>query len=329
MPNTFPGELKIFTTGQGKILTEKITEILLMGPGKALVDRFSDGEVKVEIGEDVRGKDCFIVGSTNPPAENCFEVILLSRALKGSSADRITLVIPYLGYNRQDRKDKPRVPISASIIIGMLATCSSADRVLLLDVHSEATLGVFDDRGIKVDHLYASIVSIPYLKTLLTENLVVASPDKNGGARARAYAKLLGEEGYVLFDKSRTGAGKIDDKTILIIGNVSEKNVFFVDDMIDTGGTIIADAKAAKQAGARRIIIFATHAVFSQGAVAKLDESEVDEVIITDTISHPPEKLKTTRLKITTISVANLLARAIKNIHEEKSVSSLILPSSR
>lgn len=327
MPNTFSGELKIFATGKSEILTEKISEILLMEPGKALVDRFSDGEVRVEIGEDVRGKDCFIVGSTNPPAENFFEVLFLSRDLKGSSAGRITLVLPYLGYNRQDRKDKPRVPISAAIINGILAACSGADRILLLDVHSEATLGVFDDRGIKVDHLYASIVSIPYLKTLLTEDFVVASPDKNGGARARAYAKLLGQEGYVLFDKARTGPGEIDAKTIMIIGNVSEKNVFFVDDMIDTGGTIIADAKAAKQVGARRIIIFATHAVFSQGAVARLEESEVDEIIITDTISHPPEELKTSRLKITTISVANLLAQAIKNIHEERSVSSLILTS--
>jgi ribose-phosphate pyrophosphokinase len=327
MPNTFPGELKIFATGNGKVLTEKICGILLMEPGRALVDRFSDGEVRIEIEEDVRGKDCVIVGPTNPPAENFFEMMLLSRALKSSSAGRITLAPTYLGYSRQDRKDKPRVPISATIINGMLATCTSADRILLLDVHSEATLGVFDHCGIKVDHLYASVVSIPYLKTILTENFVFASPDKNGGARARAYAKRLGQEGYILFDKARTGPGRIDVKTIMIIGDIRGKDVLFIDDMIDTGGTIIADAKAGRQAGANRIIIFATHALLSQGAIGRLEESEVDEAIFTDTIYHPPEELKTARLKITTISVSNLLASAIKNIHEERSVSSLIISS--
>ncbi|OHB21376.1 MAG: hypothetical protein A2939_05045 [Parcubacteria group bacterium RIFCSPLOWO2_01_FULL_48_18] len=316
-------ELKIFAGQAGTILSEKVCRELHITPGQARVSRFADGEVDVQFLENVRDSDLFIINSTNPPAENLMEVALLCEAARGSSAGRITLVPTYLGYNRQDRKDRPRVPISARLAARVLSLCG-ADRVLLLDLHSEPTMGFFDPRII-TDHLYASPISIPYLKTLLKGDFVVAAPDKGGGPRAEAYAARLGLGDYVLFTKSRSGTGEIKERSIKLIGDVDGKDVVFVDDMIDTAGTLSADIAAAKEHGARNVYVFATHALFSKDAIERLDRSGAKEIIITDSIYHPPEKLKTEHVKITVLSLAPFLADAISRIHKGESLSPLIM----
>lgn len=316
-------KLKVFAGNAGGMLAEKVCERLSIPFGQVEVGRFADGEVRVQFRENVRDADVFIVNPTQPPAENLLEMILLSEAARGSSAGRITLVPVYLGYNRQDRKDEPRVPISARVVARMLSQ-SGADRVLLFDLHSEPTMGFFDHH-IVVDHLYASHVSLPYLREMLQNDFVVASPDKGGGPRAAAYAKRLGLKDYVLFTKSRPRAGEVTEEAIKVIGEVKDKDVLFVDDMVDTGGTVIADADAAKSLGCRDIYFFATHGLFSKGAVSRLDQSPIQEVVVTDTIHQGEEKLKTQRLKITVLSIAPLLSEAIRRIHEGESLSSLIL----
>ena len=316
-------KIKIFAGQAGAPLATLVCERLSVPLAEANLSRFADGEVYIEGLEDVRETDVFIINPTHPPAENLMEMVLLAEAARGASAGRISLVPVYLGYNRQDRKDKPRVPISARVITRMLSE-SGADRVLLLDLHSEPTMGFFDHH-IVVDHLYASYVGVPYLKSILTENFVVASPDKGGGPRAEAYAHRLGLADYVLFAKSRSQPGEIRQESIKIIGEVSGRDVLFVDDMIDTAGTVIGDAKAAKEAGAGKIYVFATHALFSRNAVARLDKSQIDEVIVSDSIFHPSEALRTERVKITVIPVAPLIAEAIRRIHEGEPLSPLIL----
>jgi len=317
------GKIKIFSGNAGEPLATKVCEWLSISLGNARVGRFADGEVRVQINEDVRDADVFILNPTHPPAENLIETMLLLEAARGSSAGRITLVPVYLGYNRQDRKDRPRVPISARVVIHMLSSCGT-DRALLFDIHSEPTMGFFHPRTV-VDHLYASWVSVPYLRSILKNPFVVASPDKGGGPRAEAYARLLGQEDYVLFTKIRKPTGEIQEKSIRIIGDVAGKTVLFIDDMIDTGGTLISDAEAARVAGAEKILAFATHALFSRDAVARLDESPIDEVIITDSIPHTQEELRAERIKITVLSIDRLVAEAIRRIHEGASLSSLIL----
>ncbi len=316
-------KLKIFSGQASHNLQQRITKELGIAPGKAEVSRHSDGEVRIQIQEDVRGADVFIINSTHPPLENCMDMLLLADAARRASAERITLVPTYLSYNRQDRKDRPRVPISSHVFIQMLSRCG-ADRILLFDVHSEPTMGFFDNRII-VDHLYASIVSIPYLKKILPRPFVVASPDKGGGPRAEAYAKRLGMQDYVLFTKIRSKPGIVNEDRIKIIGDVKDKNVLFVDDMLDTGSTILADAAAAKKAGAKKIYAVVTHGVLSGNAVEKLDRSDLEELVITNTIPHDPQKLKTKRLKITVLPMAPLIADAISRIHHNKPLSPLIL----
>jgi ribose-phosphate pyrophosphokinase len=287
------------------------------------LERFHDGEIRVQLLEDVRDADVFIVNATNPPAENLLEMLFLTDAIRRSSAKRITAVLTYLGYNRQDRKDKPRVPISARVVIDMLSN-SGANRALLLDLHSEPTMGFFAS-NVVVDHLKASIASVPYLREILPEPFVVASPDKGGGPRTEAYAKLLGQDDYVVFFKSRPEPGAVDKKSIKIIGDVRGRNILFIDDMIDTGGTIITDAEAAQKAGALDVYAYATHFLASENAIARLDASPIKEVVVMDTIAHLPEELQTNRLKITTLPVAPLLAEAIRRIHDGDSLSSLFL----
>lgn len=311
----------IFAGNAGNPLSEKVCKQLCSDPAKAEVSRFTDSEINIQLLENVRDCDTFIINPTNPPAENLLEMVFLADAARRSSAGRITLVIPYLGYNRQDRKDRPRVPISAKVIAEILSL-SGAGRVLVFDLHSEPTMGFFTN-NIVVDHLYGSFVSIPYLKDILGDNFVVASPDKGGGPRAEAYANRLGLGDYVLFSKSRPKPNEISKGLIKIIGEVDGKDVLFVDDMIDTGGTIIADTEAAKNAGARNIYVFATHAVLSKGAVERLDKSPIKEVIVTDTIHHDPKEFETEKVKFTVLSVASLLAEAIRRIHNGESLSSL------
>jgi ribose-phosphate pyrophosphokinase len=323
-------KLKVFAGNAGSVLADEICEFLGRPRAKAKVGRFKDGEVEVQILEDVRGADVFIVNPIPPPAENLLETILLSRAARGSSADRITLVIPYLGYNRSDRKSKPREPISARILADMLSI-TYPNRILLFDLHSEATSGFFNPK-IVVDHLYASIVAKEVLSGLLPENTVVASPDTGGSKRARAYAKQLGQfsgQGIVVFDKGeRPEPGELGDDEIVISGQVEGKNILFVDDIIDSAKTLQRNAKEAKAKGAERILCFAPHGVFSAGAIARLDDSPIEQVVVTNSIHHDPAVFSAARrVKIMRISVAKLFAEAIRLLHEDESLSSLILKS--
>jgi ribose-phosphate pyrophosphokinase len=275
---------------------------------------------------NVRGMDVFIVNPITPPAENLIELLLLIDAVKRSSADRITAVIPYLGYNRQERKHKSRVPVSAKVIQRQIAD-SGADRVLVCDLHSEATLSNFDPLG--QDEIYVSRLAVPYLKGLLLEldePFIVVSPDTGGTKRASKYARLLGQQGYAVFDKGeRPDAGKLGDD-MLVIGDIKDKHVLIVDDIIDSGGTIALAAKVAKREGAKSVTVFAAHAVFSGDAVGILDTCEaLDRVVVTDTIRHDPERLATKRLKkITVLSTGQLFAEAILRIHIGQSISEMI-----
>lgn len=286
----------------------------------ANVARFSDGEVSVQIKDNVRGADVFIINSITPPAENILETIFLGNAARFSSADRVTLVIPYLGYNRQERKDRPRVPISAKIIIDMLKL-SRADRALLIDLHSEATAAHFEP--MVTDHLYGSYSVVDYLKDLLPKPFVVAAPDAGAVVRARKYAQYLGLADVVVLNKERAGAGMIKQDKIKIIGNVRGKNVLLVDDMIDSGGTLIADAKALKEKGAKNIYAYATHALFSKG-MGVFPKGLFTEIVVTDSVYHQPG-FANGNTKVTVRSIAPLLAKAIENIHNGDSLSSLIL----
>lgn len=313
--------IKVLSGNAGAPLAKEICDHLSIEPTKALVSRFNDGEVQVQIQEEVRGADLFIVNPIHSPAENLLEMVFLADAARRSSAGRITLVIPYLGYNRKDWKDEPRVPLSACIVIRILAHCG-ANRALLFDVHSEATVDDFDP--LVVDHLYASAISVGYLKQLLPRPFVVASPDRGGGRRANAYARRLGQSDFVLFNKDREKPGVVKSGSIKIIGEVKGRDVLFVDDMVDTGGTLVEDAKAARAAGARRIFAFATHGIFSNDAIARLDRSPIQEVIVTDTIAHTAAELKTKRLKITVLPMASFIAKAIRRTHDEESLSALI-----
>ena len=314
--------IKIFSGAASMALASETCAYLHTRLGEATVSPFNDGERNVQLLQNVRGADVFIINSTHPPAENFIDMALLAEAAHDSSAGRVTLVPVYLGYNRKDQKDAPRVPISAYVMIDFLKR-RGANRVLLFDIHSQPTAAFF--KPLVVDHLSASKMSVPYLEKMLKEPFVVAAPDTGGGKRARDYAQLLGQRDLVVFSKHRPHAGEVERESIKIIGDVSGQHVLLVDDMIDTGGTIIADAEAAKKAGAKDIFVFATHALFSGEAVAKLDESPVTEIIVTNTIHHDPEKLATKRVKITVLSIAPLLAHAIRRIHKNESLSELIL----
>ncbi len=317
------GPLKVFAGTASRGLATEICERLSLEPGKVKVGRHNDGEVKIEYEESIRDADVFIVNSTPPPAENFFELVFLADAARRSSAGRITLVVPYLGYNRQDRKDRPRVPLSAKVVIKFLSM-SGANRVLLLDAHSEATRGFFDDHIVE-DHIYASPVTVPYLQKRLGSNFTVGGPDRGAGPRAAAYARLLGMEDYVLFDKGqRPEPGTLAADRVKVIGDVEGKNLLLADDISDTSGTLVADAIAAKKKGARDIYAVVTHAVLSRGAIERLEDSPIKELVVTNSIEHDPRRLRTKRLKITVCSVAPLLAQAIRRIHEGLSVSSLI-----
>ncbi|MDP4001390.1 MAG: ribose-phosphate diphosphokinase [bacterium] len=315
----------IFATESGLALTEKVCQQLICEPGKANLQRFPDGELLARIGENVRGADVFIVGSTCPPMveRNLLDLMLFTDACRESSARRITLVIPYLGYNRQDRKDKPRVSVGARVVIRALAN-SGCHRVLLFDVHSEPTISMFGFFGVLSDHLYASKIAIELLKTSLPNPFVVASPDKGGGPRAEKYARILGQSDYVLFTKSRTEPGSVDPNRIKIIGDVKDRDVLFVDDMVDTAGTIVSDAKAAKEVGAKRILVFATHGLFSGPALDRITESPIEQVIVTDSVPQDPDRLaKCPKVKV--LSLDRFLTEAINRLHSDQSLGPMIL----
>ncbi len=305
--------LKIFSGSSNQFLSKKITDYLGMSLGSAEISRFSDGEIKVKFNENIRGADVFLIQPTHPPAENLMELLIMLDAARRASAYRVTAVIPYYGYARQDRKDQPRVSITAKLVANLIIT-AGADRVLTMDLHSAQIQGFFD---IPFDHLYASINFFDYIKSLNLDDVVVVSPDVGSVKIARAYAKRL-DTTLAILDKRRPKPNSAE--IVNVIGDVKDKNIIIVDDMVDTGGTILLAVKTLKEKNAKDINIFCTHPVLSGDAVQKIENSEIKLFTVTDTIPLDDNKRIN---KIDVVSVANLFGEAIKRIHKEESVSSL------
>ena len=310
-------EMKVFTGNSNRGLAEEICRHLKIPLGEALVSTFSDGEVMVQINENVRGRDIFVIQSfSNPVNNHIMELLIMLDAFKRASAYRITAVIPYYGYARQDRKVQPRVPITAKLVADLI-TAGGADRALTIDLHVGQIQGFFN---IPVDNLFATPVLLDYLRTKGLKDLVVVSPDAGGVERARAFAKKL-KASLAIIDKRREGANV--SVVMNIIGDVKDRDALLLDDMIDTAGTITQGAEAIKKAGGRRVFAAATHAVLSGSAFDRLNASVIEEVIVTNTI--PLDGEDRSCKKITTLSVAPLLGEAIRNTHNETSVSSLFV----
>lgn len=314
----------VFGCTQGQPLVGEICRHLDIKPGKRLLERFRNGEIRIQLEENVRDKEVFIVGPVNPPAENALEMRLLARTAKMSSARRVTIVPTIMSYDRQERRTRPREPISAKLFAEDLIR-SGADRALLFDVHTESIIGFFEPDMI-VDHLYGSIAMIPYLQSILTRPFNVGSPDVGGVARARKYAKYLGvkTKHLVIFSKDRPDAGEIDEESIEMIGSVKGRDLLLVDDIIDSGSTIIEDARRAKAEGARDIYACATHGLFTKGLGA-FPRGLFKEIIVTNSVNHGPGGLKHPNVKVTACSIAPLLARAIRRIHDGRSISELFI----
>jgi ribose-phosphate pyrophosphokinase len=306
---------KIFTGTANPPLAEAICKNLHVPLGKALLGRFSDGEIYFQILENVRGADVFVVQPCSYPVDNhLFELLLMIDAFKRASAWRITAVLPYYCYARQDRKDKPRVPISAKLVADLLET-AGASRALTLDLHAPQIQGYFD---VPVDHLYGSPVLVDYFRQKKLPNLTVVSPDAGGVERARAFAKKL-DAPLAIVDKRRVD---LDVTEVMnLIGEVRGRNTLIVDDIIDTAGTLVKTADALIREGAMQVYAACTHAIFSGPAVERLEGSKIIEVVATDSVplSESAKKMKNLRI----LSVADLLARGIRSIHEETSISEL------
>jgi ribose-phosphate pyrophosphokinase len=312
-----PEGIKLFTGNSNRSLAEEIAEVLDIPAGDATVSTFSDGEIMVHVNENVRGSDVFVVQSTCMPVNNnIMELLIMIDALKRASAARITAVIPYYGYARQDRKAAPRVPISARLVADLLSAVG-IHRVLTIDLHAGQIQGFFD---IPVDHLYATPVLAQYVKKEYENDLVIVSPDAGGVERARAFAKRLNAS-LAIIDKRREQANV--SQVMHVIGDVQGKNAILFDDMIDTAGTITQGASALKENGAKSVIAACSHAVLSGPALDRINESVMKEVIVTNTIPMDNNLEKCKKLKV--LSVATLLGDAIKRIHEETSVSSLFI----
>ncbi len=294
-------------------LAEEIGSELKQPLCQVTIRRFADGEVFVKVDENVRGRDVYIIQPTNPPAENIIELLLLIDAARRASAARITAVVPYYGYCRQDRKDQPRVAISAKLVANLVTT-AGADRVLAMDFHSHQLQGFFD---IPVDHLYASPVLTAHYRMKRLHDPVVVAPDVGSARMARGFAKRL-NAALAIIDKRRPSANIAE--VVNVVGEVEGKDCLIADDLIDTAGTVCEAAKALKRLGANRVFVCATHALLSGPAVERLKDAPVDEVAVTNTIGLPPER-RFDRLVI--LSVGALLAKAIANTHRDKSVSSL------
>ncbi len=310
-------ELKIFTGNANPALAQEICSHLSVPLAKATVKTFSDGEIMVEINENVRGRDVFVVQPTCQPAnQNLMELLVMIDALKRASAARITAVIPYFGYARQDRKVAPRTPITSKLVADLITT-AGAHRVLCVDLHAGQIQGFFN---IPVDHLYAAPVVLDDLKSRFSGKMVVVSPDAGGTERARAFAKRL-DAGLAIIDKRRSGANV--SEVMHIIGEVDGKTCIIVDDMIDTAGTLCQAAAALKAHGAGEVYATATHAVLSGPALERIQASDLREVLVTNTI--PVEKKLEACSQLRMVSVAKLLAEAIRRIHGDESVSSLFV----
>src|SRR5436309_7245865 len=309
--------LKVFAGNANLPLADEICEELELHRSQAMVRHFSDGEIHLQLQENVRGTDVFIIQPTCTPVDkNLMELLLMMDALKRASAERITAVLPYYGYARQDRKDKPRVPISARLVAALLET-AGANRVLCLDLHAAQIQGFFD---IPVDHLFAMPVMIDYFRALDIPELTIVSPDAGGVERARAFAKRLNSP-LAIIDKRREEANVAE--VMNVVGEVEGRNCVLVDDLIDTAGTLVKGAEALMEKGATSVSACATHAVLSGPAVSRIEESCIKEVVFTNSIPLSEEAKKSSKVK--SLSVATLLAEAIRSIHEETSVSVLFV----
>jgi len=311
------GQLKIFSGSAHRALTEEIAEFLGVQVGHARLQRFPDTEVSFQIDENIRGTDVFVVQPTCADVDrHLVELCVMIDAFRRSSASRITAVIPYYGYARQDRKDKPRVPISAKLMANLI-TAAGANRVLTMDLHKAQIQGFFD---IPVDHLFAAPVIIEHLRQYESDELTIVSPDAGGAERARAYAKRLGAE-LAIIDKRRSEDGTAE--VMNVIGDVAGRTCIIQDDIIDTAGTIVKAANALKDNGSKRVLACAVHGVLSTPAIERLEAAPIEQVVVTNTIPLG-ERARGCR-KIKQLPVGRLLGQAIRSIHEETSVSSLFV----
>jgi ribose-phosphate pyrophosphokinase len=311
-------ELEIFTGNSNPALAREVCQHLNVKLGVADVGRFPDGEVMVEVHENVRGGDCFVLQSTcSPPNDNLMELLLLMDALRRASAKRITAVIPYFGYSRQDRKVAPRVPISAKLVADLITT-AGASRVLTVDLHAGQIQGFFN---IPVDNLYAMPVLVQYLRRQIDgQRVTVVSPDAGGVERARAFARRLNNANLAIIDKRRQRASEVAEMSL--VGEVRDSIALLIDDMIDTAGTITEAAKVIMAAGATEVIACATHPILSDPACERISKSVLKELVTTNSIPlKPTTQAELPNLKV--LSVASLIAEAIRRIHNEESVSSL------
>ena len=304
-------EIKIFSGRANRPLAEKICKEAGIRLGHVDIVNFSDGEIWAKYSENIRGADVFVIQSTQPPADNLMELLILLDAAKRASANRVTAVIPYFGYARQDRKDQPRVSITAKLVANLI-TGSGADRVITMDLHAPQIQGFFD---IPLDHLYSSAVLVEHFRRKKVSNLAVASPDVGGIKMARSYAKRL-EADLILIDKRRPRANEAE--IMNIIGNVKGKNILIVDDLIDTAGTFVNAAEALKKAGAKEVYGACTHPILSGKAYERINKSCVHSIIVTDTL---PLREKSSKIEVRTS--ANLFAEAIIRNHKHQSISSL------
>ena len=307
------GPLMLLAGRSNRPLAAEIGELIGRSPDGATIKQFADGEIFVSIDQNARGRDVFIVQSTNAPAENIIELLLLTDAARRASAARVTAVIPYFGYGRQDRKDQPRVAIGAKLVANLIVA-AGADRVVSIDFHQHQIQGFFD---IPVDHLYAAPMITKYFRDLELENLVVVAPDVGSAKMARGYGKRLGAS-FAIIDKRRPEANK--SEVLNVVGEVDGMTCLLVDDMVDTAGTLANAVYALKERGAKVVYAAATHALFSGEAVQRLSEAPLEEMVVTNTICIPEEK-HFDRLRI--LSVADLLAKAVDHVHSNESVSQL------
>lgn len=306
-------DVKLFSGTNSLSLSEKIADYYGMPLGDITVMRFSDGEMQPIINESVRGAYVFLIQSTFAPAENLLELLLMIDAAKRASSGYITAVIPFYGYARQDRKDKPRVPISAKLIANLLEA-AGANRIMTMDFHADQIQGFFD---IPVDHLKSEAIYIPYLKQIDLSNVIFASPDVGGVKRARNYAKYFARD-LVICDKHRKRANEVAGMTL--IGDVTGADVILVDDIVDTAGTLCRAANLIIEKGARSVRALCTHAVLSGSAYENIQNSKMDQIIVSDTI---PLKRQSSKIKV--LSAGKLFARAIRNTHEHRSISALFV----
>ncbi|MBC8419345.1 MAG: ribose-phosphate pyrophosphokinase [Desulfobacterales bacterium] len=310
-------EIKLFGGTSNPELTAEVCDYLGIKPGKILAKTFSDGEIQVEIGENIRGRDVFIIQSTSTPVnDNLMQLLIIMDAMRRASAERITAVLPYYGYSRQDRKVKPRVPISAKLVADLI-TAAGANRVVSIDLHAGQIQGYFN---IPVDNIFAAPILLKYIQNNLQDNLVIVSPDAGGVERARAFAKRL-RASLAIIDKRREAANI--SEAMNIIGEVKGKTAIILDDMVDTAGTLTQAAVALKERGAIKIHACCTHAVLSGPAVTRIDASPISRLIITNTI--PLNGTAKGCRKIVVLSIAELLGETIKRSHSSHSVSTLFV----